>query len=126
MKNTFKTLMFTIALLSSPLALSQDNKSKDEFDTKYEKSVDLEKVEKKIGGNDVDAVDLDESVQNNAKASQTDLDFNNMSVDANYKAPTGFLITGKKNQALQRMISIRKDFKSELKKSAEQLPALVK
>ena len=126
MKNTYRLLTFIIALLATSIATAQSGKSKDEFDTRYEKSVDLEKVEEKIGGNDVDAVELDDSVQENAKASQTELDFNNMSVDANYKAPTGFLITGKKNQALERMISIRRDFKSELKKSAEQLPALVK
>lgn len=125
MQNLLKTLsLISLFLLSGGLVAKEKNQ--EEFDTKYEKSVDLEKVEEKVDGDDVSAEDMDDSVQENAKESQTNLDFDNMSIDANYKAPTGFLITGKKNQALQRMISIRKDFKSELKKSAEQLPALVK
>lgn len=125
MKNLIRTFSL-ILLFLLPSSLLAKEKNKEEFGTKYEKSVDLEKVEERVDGDDVSAEDMDDSVQENAKESQTNLDFDNMSIDANYKAPTGFLITGKKNQALQRMISIRKDFKSELKKSAEQLPALVK
>ena len=95
MQNLLKTFPL-ILLFLLPSSLIAKEKSQEEFGTKYEKSVDLEKVEERVDGDDVSAEDMDDSVQENAKESQTNLDFDNMSIDANYKAPTGFLITGKK------------------------------
>lgn len=97
-----------------------------EFEREYDKKVDLDKIKSKVenSGNEADL--LDDSITDKADESKTEFDFENMLIDGKSKAPTGFLITGKKSQSLQRMVNLRKDFKRELQKSTDQLPALVK
>ena len=116
-----KIILFCIAsLLTFKVAIA------NEFDQKLNKEVDLKKIEQEVKSKDIIDGLLDETATQKADKSRTNFNFDNMLIDGTTKAPTGFLITGKKNQALQRMIKLRKDFKEELKKSVDQLPALVK
>jgi hypothetical protein len=97
-----------------------------EFKKNYKKDINLKKIEKKVNKKESVEDLLDDTATKKADESRTNFDFDDMLIDGQMKAPTGFLITGKKNQALKRMIKLRKNFKEELKKSPSQLPALVK
>lgn len=115
-------LILSILIISIPLDIFAQKKAM----SISESSDELERVEKQLKDSKDPVGLLDEEIAEKAGGSKTSFDFGEMSIDGNYMAPTGFLITGKKNQALERMINLRKNFKKELKKSSMQLPALVK
>lgn len=118
-------IITTTLLLFAGVSQADTKEKKPEFNKNYEKEVDLGGLEETIE-NSVDAADLlDESVTSKASEAKTKFDFDGLNIDGSSKTPAGFLISGKKNQKLRRMIKLRSDFKNELSKSSHQLPAIV-
>lgn len=118
--------IISLSILSLSILGLERSSQAQEFKQTYDKSVDLREAEKNAGDEKDTQGLLGDSLKEKAAENRTSFDFGNMLIDGKNNAPTGFLITGKKNQTLRRMIKLRSEFKNELKNSAEELPALVK
>lgn len=57
---------------------------------------------------------------------RTHLDFSETMIDGKFQAPQGFLLQGRKSQALTQMVKLRSKWRSELRNSKSAVKALVK
>jgi hypothetical protein len=61
-----------------------------------------------------------------ATTDRTHVDFTETMIDGKFQAPQGFLLQGRKSQAMTQMVKLRSKWRSELRNSKSAVKALVK